>query len=150
MIKRCLFITTLAAMLVLGTSRMNSAEQPSYVVGTWIFHVTITGASACECTQIATLHADSSLEGPGNDQFTGPARGLWAKSGTDKVNLTFVQNSFNRDGTAAGLYTISGTMTLTGPGSGNGTSTFTLTNNSGATVAAGKATFTAARLKLVP
>jgi hypothetical protein len=150
MIKRCLSIATLAAMLVLGYSRMSSAQQPSDIVGTWIFHVTITGASPCECIQIATLHVDSSLEGPGTDQFTGPARGVWAKSGANKVNLTFVQNSFNHDGTAAGLYTISGTMNLTGPGSGSGTSNYTLTNNSGATLAAGKATFTAARLKLAP
>jgi hypothetical protein len=149
MIRRYSLAVTVAALLCLGFSRLHSAEPNSEILGTWVFHVTITGASPCECVQIMTLHPDSSVEGPGNDQFTGPARGVWAKSG-NKVNVTFVQNSFNRDGSAAGLYAISGTMNLTGPGAGSGTSGFTQTNNAGATLASGKATFTAARLKLAP
>lgn len=148
MLRRYSFILTIAALLVLGNSRMTSAEPASDVTGTWIFHITMTGASPCECIQVATLHPDFSLDGPGNDQFTGQARGIWAKSGANKINLTLVANNFNKDGSAAGLYTISGTLNLTGPGSGSGSSTFTLTNNSGATLASGKATFTAIRLKL--
>jgi hypothetical protein len=150
MIRRYSLFVMVAALLVLGYSPMNSAEPAADGVGTWVFHVSLQGASPCECIQIATFHADFSLEGPGNDQFTGQARGVWAKAGVNKVNFTFVENSFNRDGTAAGLYTISGSMNLTGSASGSGTSTFTLTNNSGATLASGKATFTAARLKAAP
>lgn len=150
MTKRSSFILTIAALLILGYSRMTSAEPGSDVAGTWVIHVAVTGVSPCECIQIATFHADGTLEGPGNDQFSGQARGIWARAGANKVNFTFAQNSFNRDGSAAGLYTISGTMNLTGGGSGTGTSTFTLTNNSGATLASGKATFSATRLKLAP
>jgi hypothetical protein len=150
MIRRYSVPLMVAALLVVGYSALNSAEPAADVVGTWVFHVSIQGASPCECVQIATFHADSSLEGPGNDQFTGQARGVWAKAGANKVNFTFVENSFNHDGTAAGLYTISGSMNLTGSASGSGTSSFTLTNNSGATVASGKATFTATRLRAAP
>ena len=138
---------TLAALLVLGHSPMTSAEPASDVAGTWVFHVNMPGSSPCECIQIATLHADGTLEGPGNDHFSGPIRGLWAKSGS-KVSITFVENNFNKDGSAGGLYTIQGTMNLAGPGMGSGTSKFTLTNNAGKELASGPATFTASKLKL--
>ncbi len=147
MLRRCIFILTIATLLVLGHSRMIGAEPSSDVVGTWVFHVTIIGSEPCECTQIATLRADSSLEGPGNDQFTGQARGVWAKTGASKVSLTFAQNSFNKDGTASGYYTVSGTMTLAGRNAGAGSTAFTLKNNRGVVVASGKATFTAERLE---
>lgn len=147
MLRRWALILTIVTLLALGQSRMISAEPASDVVGTWVFHVTITGSEPCECTQIATLHADSTLEGPTNDQSTGEARGVWAKTGANKVGLTFAQNSFNRDGTASGYYTVSGTMILAGRNAGSGSSTFTLKNNRGMVVASGKATFTSERLE---
>ena len=150
MIRKYAFALTVAALLILGYSRLTSAETSSDLTGTWVFHITVTGASPCECIQILSLHADSSLEGPGNDQFTGQARGIWAKTGPNKLSFTVAQNGFNHDGSAAGLYTISGAMNLTGPGAGSGISSFILTNNSGATLTWGKAAFTATRLRLLP
>jgi|SRR5579872_1659585 len=147
MLRRFTFFLTIAMLLMLDHPRMIGAEPGSDVLGTWVFHVTIAGSEPCECTQIATLHADSSLEGPGNDHFTGEARGVWAKTGANKVSLTFAQNSFNKDGTASGYYTVSGTMTLAGRNAGSGSSTFTLKNNRGMVLASGKATFTSERLE---
>jgi len=149
MIQRLSLVATLAALIVLGHSRMSSAEPSSGVPGIWVFHVSITGSDPCECNQILTLHPDGSLDGPGTDRFSGPVRGLWSKSGS-KVTVTFVENYFNKDGSAAGLYTIKGTLMLTGSTAGRGDSIFSLTSNAGKELASGAATFTANRLTLPP
>jgi hypothetical protein len=128
---RYITVFAAAALLFFGYSRMTSATTPSDVVGTWVFHVAVNGASPCECIQILTLHPDFNLEGLGNDQFIGQARGIWSKTNANKVRFVLVQNSFNHDGTALGLYTIQGTMSVNGPSTGAGTATFTVTDNSG-------------------
>jgi hypothetical protein len=98
MIRKYTFALTVAALLILGYSRLTSAEPSSDLTGTWVFHITVTGSSPCECIQILSLHPDSSLERPGNDQFSGQARGIWAKAGPNKLSFTLAQNNFNHDG----------------------------------------------------
>lgn len=150
MTRRSLYVVFMTALLLLGRSSLRSATAPSGAIGTWIFHVTVEGAPSCECTQILTLHPDSTLDGPGNDQFTGQARGLWSMTGANKLGFILVQNSFKHDGSAAGIYTIKAIMSFAGPNSGNGTSAFTLTDNAGKELDKGTASFTATRLQLTP
>jgi hypothetical protein len=144
---------TAAALLLAALSFQPKLEAQSFgnqdAVGTYIFYVTIAGAPPCQCIVLARLNQDGSLTTPGNDQFTGLGLGEWKKSGFNQVTFTFLQNSFNSDGSAGGLYIIKSVMTLTPAGDGgNGTSTFQLVDNSGKALASGTATFRAVKLKL--
>jgi hypothetical protein len=143
----------LAGLVLATATAVTPAPAQVYsvdpAIGTWTFYVSINGAPPCQCIQLSRFRADGTLDGPGNDQFSGQALGEWKRSTFRDISFAFVQNSFNPDGTAGGVYTIRGTMTLNSSGdSATGTSSFTLVDNSGKVLATGTATFKATRLKL--
>ncbi len=147
--------TFLAAALLLSPTFVNAqiSAQPSIfnnnsIVGLWYFNITIEGIPPCQCIQIGTFHADGSMEGPTNDHLSGDQRGTWTARGSDgEFRFTILQNNINPDGTAAGLFVIKCTMTLTGPDSGTGKFTFQLLNNAGAVVFPGTGSFKATRVR---
>jgi hypothetical protein len=144
---------TAAAFLLAALSFQPTLAAQSFgnqdAVGTWTFFVTIAGAPPCQCIQLAQFYSDGSLIGPANDHFSGEGLGQWKKSGYNQVTFTILQNTFNPDGSAGGLYIIKGVMTLNpAVDGGSGTSSYQLIDNSGVVLASGTATFRATKLKL--
>ncbi len=142
-----------AAMLAMATTFAGATAQAQEfgqdrgIVGTWYFFVTIAGAPPCQCIQIATIKSDGTLEGPASDNFSGEQRGVWARGNDGRYNFTVLQNNFNPDGTAGGLFVIKFAMELTGRDAATGKSTFQILANGGTPVASGTATFTATRIR---
>jgi len=144
-------LTTMAALLLFTfvSAQGAHAQSPFTTAGTWTFFVKINGAPPCQCIQLGNLKPDGTIEVPANDNFTGNGFGLWKQIGNGDVKVVFLQNAMNDDGTAAGLYVIKGTMTLSAAGdSGSGASTFQLIGNDGKAIVSGTATFTATKLKI--
>ena len=147
--------TFLAAALLLSPTFVSAqiSSQPSIInnnsiVGVWYFNITIDGVPECQCIQIDTFHADGTFDGPANDHLSGDQRGTWTARGSDgEFRFTILQNNINKDGTAAGLYIIKCTMTLTGADSATGKFTFQVLNNAGTVLFPGTGSFKATRIR---
>jgi len=148
--KRLVF--TLAALILLAATFVPVYAQSfgsQDVVGTWTFFVKIDGAPPCQCIQVARFRADGTIDGPGNDHFSGSVLGEWKKTGFNTVAFAFVQNNINADGSAGGVYVIRSTMNLNPTADlASGTSTFQVLDNSGAVTFSGTASFTGTKLKV--
>jgi hypothetical protein len=142
----------LSLLLTLGFMGGNALadNQAGYqdITGTWYFMVTIDGIPPCQCIQIDTFSSDGNVEGPANDRFSGDQRGRWVRTSHEQYSITFLQNSIDKDGNAAGLFVIKSTFALTGKDAGTGKFTFQILSNSGAVVATGTGSFKGVRIQL--
>lgn len=150
LIRRILLTATLALMATAFTSPIAHAQefgQDRSFVGTWYFFITIAGAPPCQCIQIATIHADGTMEGPASDKQSGDQRGVWARQSDGRYTFTVLQNAINADGTPGGLFIIKATVDLAGTDAATGKATFQILSNGGTPVFSGTSTFTATRIR---
>lgn len=145
MTRRLFWMLPLLLLALLGNPPAQ-AQGTSSVEGTWYFNISIDGAPTCQCIQIANFFADGRIEGPGSDRLSGDVRGRWTLIAPGQASISMVQNNFNPDGTAGGMWIYKGTFNFTGAGKGQGTVVFQLVDNSGAQMLAGTSTFKATQV----
>ena len=106
-------IATLALLLTAFAGLSHAQSFSSHdSEGIWTFFVTFSGAPPCQCIELGTLHSDGTYAGPGNDHFSGPVLGLWKQTGFREITFSLLENNFNQDGTAGGVYVIKFVLTL--------------------------------------
>ncbi len=138
--------TLLAAVAVSTGVPAALAQSRPTAAGTWYFNVSINGAPPCQCIQIASFYADGHIDGPGTDWFSGDIRGEWAVGADGKIVFTLIENNYNPDGSAGGMYIIKGAFASTTADSGSGVSTFQIVDNTGKVMVSGSATFKATKI----